>query len=61
MVNHNEGKSWSDNDFQQLKVLITENTPTRLIAKLGRTEGAIRSKVEAEGLSLAPANRNRRD
>lgn len=62
MANENDGKPWRDGDLQILKVMITENTPTRLIAmKLGRTEDAIRDKVAAEGLSLAPTNRSPRD
>lgn len=27
MVNENDGKPWRDDDLQQLKVMITENTP----------------------------------
>lgn len=62
MANENDGKPWSNDDLQQLKTMITENTPTGLIAmKLGRTEDAIRDKVAAEGLSLAPTNRSPRD
>jgi hypothetical protein len=62
MAEENDGKSWSDDDLQSLKTLITENTPTSLIAmKLGRTEDSIRDKVKAEGFSLAPTNRSPRD
>jgi hypothetical protein len=62
MAAENDGKSWSDDDLQSLKTLITENTPTSLIAmKLGRTEDSIRDKVKAEGFSLAPTNRSPRD
>jgi hypothetical protein len=62
MVNENDRKPWSDDDLHKLKIMITENTPTGLIAmKLGRTEDAIRDKVAAEGLSLAPTNRSPRD
>lgn len=62
MGKENDGKPWSDDDLFQLKILITENTPTGLIAmKLGRSEDSIRSKVEREGLSLAPTNRSPRD
>jgi hypothetical protein len=46
MANENDGKPWSDDDLQQLKTMITENTPTGLIAmKLGRTEDSVRDKV----------------
>jgi hypothetical protein len=43
MAAENDGKPWRDDDIQNLKTLITENTPTRLIAM-------------AEGLSMAPTN-----
>jgi hypothetical protein len=62
MAAENDGKPWSDDDLQSLKMLITENTPTRLIAmKLGRTEDSVRDKAKAEGFSLAPINRSPRD
>jgi hypothetical protein len=32
MTAEDEGKPWTDDDLQTLKTLITENTPTRLIA-----------------------------
>lgn len=53
---------WSDDELNQLKKLVTENTPTTLIAsKLGRTEDSVRSKAQAEGISLAPVNRSPSD
>lgn len=62
IANENDGKPWIEDHLERLKVLITENTPTRLIAlKLGRTEDAISDKVAAEGFSLAPTNRSPRD
>ena len=55
-------RSWSKDDVKQLKTLIKQNTPTRLIAlKLKRTEPAVRWKVHSEGLSLRPTNRSPRD
>ena len=55
-------RSWSKDDIKQLKTLIKQNTPTRLIAlKLKRTEPAVRWKVHSEGLSLRPTNRSPRD
>jgi hypothetical protein len=55
-------RSWSKDDIKQLKTLIKQNTPTRLIAvKLKRTEAAVRWKVHDEGLSLKPTNRSPRD
>ena len=53
---------WSKDDIKQLKILIKENTPTRLIAmKLKRSEISVRGKVQREGLSLRPTNRSPRD
>jgi hypothetical protein len=55
-------QSWSTDDVKQLKTLIKENTPTRLIAlKLKRSEISVRGKVQREGLSLRPTNRSPRD
>jgi hypothetical protein len=55
-------RSWSRDDIKQLKTLIKQNTPTRLIAmKLKRTEASVRWKVYGEGLSLRPTNRSPRD
>ncbi len=55
----NQGKEWTEEDVRQLKQLIDENTPTRVIGlKLGRTEEAIRSKASALGLSLMPPNQS---
>lgn len=55
-------RSWSKDDIKQLKTLIKENTPTRLIAmKLKRTQASVRWKVHGEGLSLRPTNRSPRD
>lgn len=58
MAHENDGKPWSNDDINQLKTLVTQNTPTPLIAsKLGRSEDSVRSKAQAEGISLAPVNR----
>jgi hypothetical protein len=55
-------RSWSKDDIKQLKTLIKQNTPTRLIAmKLKRTEASVRWRVHSEGLSLRPPNRSPRD
>ena len=55
----NTGKSWTRADLSQLKVLAKQNTPTRVIGlKLGRTEGAVRSKAGEEGVSLKPTNQS---
>ena len=57
---HHE-ETWSAATVRELKDLIKENTPTRVIGlKLGRTESAIRDKVRDLGLSLMPINRSPR-
>ena len=54
----NNGEEWSDAEVQQLRELADGNTPTGVMSiKVGRSEDAIRSKAQAEGISLAPANR----
>jgi transposase len=58
-TNRNSGKPWTRNDIAQLKRLITENTPTRVIGlEIGRTPGAIYTKVSDLGLSLKPTNQS---
>ena len=55
----NTGKPWTADDVKKLKQLANENTPTRVIGlKLGRTENAVRSKAQAEGISLKPTNQS---
>lgn len=53
----NTGKQWSSSDVTNLRQLAKQNTPTRVIGlKLGRTEGAVRTKAADEGVSLKPTN-----
>ena len=53
----NTGKAWTPAEVKQVRQLVRENTPTRVIGlKLGRTENAIRSKATEEGISLKPTN-----
>ena len=55
----NTGKSWTAEQVKQLKQLAKENTPTRVIGlKLGRSEDAVRSKAQSEGISLKPTNQS---
>lgn len=57
---HHE-EPWKAADVKELKSLISENTPTRVIGlKLGRTESAIRDKVGELRLSLKPTNQSPR-
>ncbi|RWE84214.1 MAG: hypothetical protein E5W28_04350 [Mesorhizobium sp.] len=53
----NQGKPWSNDDVKELKQLVKENTPTRVIGlKLGRSSDAIYSKAASEDISLKPTN-----
>ena len=55
----NHGKAWTKTQTQQLKKLVNENTPTRVIGlKLQRTPEAIYSKASQEGVSLKPTNQS---
>jgi len=55
----NHGKPWTDNQVKNLRKLVKQNTPTRVIGlKLGRTEDAIYSKASEEGISLKPTNQS---
>ncbi len=57
--NRNSGKQWSEQEVSQMRQLIKENTPTRVIGlKLGRTAGAVYTKASDEGLSLKPTNQS---
>jgi len=55
----NQHKAWTGKDVTQLKSEISHDTPTRLIAlHTGRSEDAVRSKVQDLGLSLKPVNQS---
>lgn len=55
----NNKASWSTRDVRELKQLIRQNMPTRVIGlKLGRSENSIRDKARRESLSLKPTNRS---
>lgn len=55
----NHGKEWTNNQVVQLKELVKQNTPTRVIGiKLGRTPEAIYSKASVENISLKPTNQS---
>jgi hypothetical protein len=55
----NNGEPWTKDNVKELKMLVKENTPTRVIGlKLGRTEASVRGKARTEGISLMPPNRS---
>ena len=55
----NAGKHWSSSEVRELRRLVGENTPTRVIGlKLGRTPEAVYTKASDEGVSLRPTNQS---
>lgn len=55
--NRNSGTHWTAQEVRELERLADQNTPTRVIGlKLGRTEGAVRTKASEENISLKPTN-----
>jgi len=55
----NVGKVWTKDDFSQLRELVKENTPLRIIGiKLGRSPYAIRTKASKKGISLRRTNQS---
>ena len=53
----NSDTEWTRGEVKQLGRLASENTPMRVIGlKLGRTEGAVRTRASEEGISLKPTN-----
>lgn len=55
----NHGNEWTKQDVSNLKKLVKENTPTRVIGlKLKRTPGAIYAKAGEKHISLKPTNQS---
>lgn len=55
----NHGKDWTPQEVRNLKQLVKENTPTRVMGlKLERTPEAVRGKAQSEGISLKPTNQS---
>jgi len=55
----NHGKQWTRTQVTELKKLVRQNTPTRVIGlKLKRTEDAVYSKASEENISLKPTNQS---
>jgi hypothetical protein len=58
MSEANTSKKWTHDDVRQLRELAESNTPVGVMSiHLERTEDAIRSKAQSEGISLRPPNR----
>lgn len=59
MPETNSGKEWTQDEVQQLRELAESNTPVGVMSiRLERSEDAIRSKAQSEGISLQPPNRS---
>ena len=55
----NIGKTWTKEDLSQLRELVKENTPLRIIGiKLGRSPNGIRAKASEKGISLRRTNQS---
>lgn len=55
----NHGKQWTNSDVKELKHLVAQNTPTRVMGlKMGRTESAVYSAASEAGVSLKPTNQS---
>jgi hypothetical protein len=59
MTAKNDGKPWTPADDAELRRLIQQNTPTRVIGlKLGRSEQAIYARASQLGYSVKPTNQS---
>jgi serine/threonine-protein kinase RIO1 len=59
---HAVSEPWADKEVERLKTLITQSTPTPLIAsKLNRPLVSVRGYVQRHRLSLRPTNRSSSD
>jgi hypothetical protein len=59
ITSSNRNKPWSAAEDKQLRQLVRENTPTRVISfKLGRTQEAVYSHAQRGGISLKPVNQS---
>jgi hypothetical protein len=59
MAETKKGKEWTQHEVQELRELAESNTPVGVMSiRLERSEEAIRSKAQSEGISLQPPNRS---
>ena len=55
----NSGKPWTPAAEKQLRGLVAQNTPTRIIGhKMGRSPEAVQNKAGDMGVSLKPTNQS---
>lgn len=56
---NNKGKAWTPTQNAQLRSLVSQNTPTRVIGlKTGRTPAAVQNQASKLGVSLKPTNQS---
>jgi hypothetical protein len=59
MPKTSKAKDWTSAEVEELRELAGSNTPVGVMSiRLQRTEDAIRSKAQSEGISLKPPNRS---
>ena len=57
MYDRNTDTPWKADDVREVRQLVKQNTPTRVIGlKLGRTASAVYDKAREMGVSLKPTN-----
>ncbi len=55
----NAGKHWTRQEVRELREMVSQNTPTRVIGlKLGRPVAGVYAKASEEGVSLKPTNQS---
>ena len=55
----NAGKHWTRQEVRELRGMVSQNTPTRVIGlKLGRPVAGVYAKASEEGISLKPTNQS---
>jgi hypothetical protein len=55
----NQGKPWTGKQVSELKALVKQNTPTRVIGlKMGRSLEAVYAKASEKGIPLKPTNQS---
>ena len=55
----NAGKQWTNQEVVQLRQLVSQNTPTRVIGlKLGRPTAGVYAKASEKRISLKPTNQS---
>lgn len=57
--NENSGKHWTPGEVKEMKQMVNQNTPTRVIGlKLGRPVDGVYAKASELGISLKPTNQS---